>query len=92
MSGGALPAPRPAEAFRLRAVAPREVPCWHHVYCSGTHADTTVLAVSRGRGDTRFAPLVQADGSPLHTYHLASTPEAAYMESVLHDVPLAPLG
>ena len=41
-------------------------------------------------GRPRFAPLAQANGTPVHTYYLASTPEAAYLESVLHDVPLAP--
>lgn len=29
---------------------------------------------------------------PVHTYYVASTPAAAYMESVLHDVPLSPPG
>ena len=91
MSGGP-PAPRPAEAFRLRAVTPREVPYWYHVYCTEAHPDTTALAFSRGWGDTRFAPLAQADGTPVHTYYLASTPEAAWLESVLHDVPLDPPG
>ncbi len=92
MSGGGPPAPRPAEAFRLRRVTPREVPRWYHVYCTETHPGTGATSFARGWGDTRFAPLAQADGTPVHTYYLASTPEAAYLESVLHDVPLAPPG
>jgi hypothetical protein len=28
----------------------------------------------------------------VHTYYVASTPEAAFMESVLHDVSLSPPG
>lgn len=46
----------------------------------------------KGRGASYFAPLFQADGTPVHTYYIASTIECAVMESVLHDVPLHPAG
>jgi hypothetical protein len=87
-----LPAPRPAEPFRLRRVTPREVPRWYHVYCTEADPATGAGTFAQGWGDTRFAPLQQADGMPVHTYYAASTPECAWLESVLHDVPLAPPG
>lgn len=51
-----------------------------------------VLTFAEGWGSTRFAPIAQADGTPVHTYYVASTTEAVYMESVLHDVALSPPG
>ena len=53
-----------------------------------THAGT----FAEGWGDTRFSPLLTGTGTPVHTYSVASTPEAASMESVLHDASLSPPG
>jgi len=89
---GCPSAPGPAEDFTLRTVTTAEVGVWYHVYSTQAHPDTTAHTFSQGWGDTRFAPIAQADGSPVHTYYLASTPEAACMESVLHDVVLSPPG
>ena len=47
---------------------------------------------SKGWGDTRFAPIATKAGSPVHTYYAASSAECAYMESVLHEIPLSPPG
>lgn len=91
MSSGP-PAPGPAEDFQIREVTHEEVPVWYHVYCTRTYPSTTAYTFSEGWGDTRFAPIAQADGSPVHTYYVASSREAAYMESVLHDVSLSPPG
>lgn len=87
-----LPVPGPAEAFTQRLIRTDEVASWYHVYCTRTWPDTRADTFAQGWGDTRFAPIAQADGSPVHTYYAASTPECAYMESVLHDVPLSPPG
>ena len=65
---------------------------WYHVYCTAHFPATTATTFAQAWGDTRFAPIAQADGTPVHTYYAASTPEAAYMESVLHDVSLSPPG
>jgi hypothetical protein len=68
-----------------------DVPVWFHVYSTKTHpakADT----FSKGWGDTRFAPITVGKGSSVHTYYVASTAECAYMESVLHEIPLSPPG
>lgn len=86
-----LPVPRPAEDFTLRPVSRREVPVWYHAYCTAVHP-VRADSFNQGWGSTRFAPLRQADGSPVHTWYAASTPEGAFMESLLHDVPLAPPG
>lgn len=40
----------------------------------------------------RFAPILTEAGTPVHTCYVASTPQAACMESLLHDVPLSPPG
>jgi RES domain len=64
---------------------------WFHVYRNReypTEADT----FAQGWGSSRFAPISTKRGSPVHTYYVASTPEAAYMESVLHEIPLFPPG
>lgn len=87
-----LPVPGPAAAFVVEAVTTREVPYWFHVYSTERDAGNTADRFAQGWGDTRFAPLRQSDGSPVHTWYAASSREAAYMESVLHDVPLAPAG
>lgn len=84
-----LPTPGPAEPF---TVTPEDVGVWYHVYNSFGHPDTRADTFSEGWGDTRFAPIKQSDGTPVHTYYMGSTPECAYMESILHDVVLAPPG
>jgi hypothetical protein len=85
-----LRSPGPSEPFVVRKT-PADPPRWYHVYCTAVHpvrADT----FNEGHGDTRFAPLRHDATSGVQTYYVASTPEAAYMESVLHDVALAPPG
>lgn len=84
-----LPTPGPAEPF---TVTPEDVGVWYHVYNSFGHPDTRADTFSEGWGDTRFAPINQSDGTPVHTYYMGSTAECAYMESILHDVVLAPPG
>jgi hypothetical protein len=86
-----LPAPGPAEDFAVRTVRTEDVPVWFHVYNDATYP-TTATTFAEGWGDTRFAPIKQADGTPVHTYYLASSREAVYMESVLHNVSLSPPG
>ncbi len=94
MSGG-LPAPGPAEDFTVRSVTTADVGAWYHVYNSAT-CPATALTFAEGWGDTRFAPIFapirKADGTPVHTYYVASSPESVFMESVLHGVALAPPG
>jgi hypothetical protein len=87
-----LPVPGPAEDFTVRTVSSEEVGVWYHVYSTFGHPGTTALTFAEGWGNTRFAPIAQADGTAVHTYYAASTTEAAYMESVLHDVALSPPG
>lgn len=87
-----LPAPGAAEPFVLQAVTTRDVPVWFHVYSTERHPATRAETFAQGWGDTRFAPLRQPDGTAVHTWYAASTPEVAWMESVLHDVPLSPPG
>lgn len=87
-----LPDPGPSEEFEVREVTGEEVPAWYHVYCTRRYPDTTAYTFSEGWGDTRFAPIAQEDRTPVHTYYVASSREAAYMESVLHDVSLSPPG
>lgn len=48
-----------------------------------SHPDPTELVP--GRGDTRFAPLVDDVGGAVSHIYLAQTPLAALLESVLHD-------
>jgi len=86
-----LPEPGPAEDFAVRTVASEDVPFWYHVYNNASHP-TTATTFAEGWGDTRFAPITQADGTPVHTYYVASSREATYMESVLHNVSLSPPG
>ena len=83
--------PAASEPFTLVPVTKAEVPVWFHVYCTKNYP-TKANTFSRGWGDTRFAPISTETGSPVHTYYAASSPECAYMESVLHDIPLSPLG
>jgi hypothetical protein len=86
-----LPVPGAAEDFTVRPVTTDEVEVWYHVYNNATYP-TSAMSFAEGWGDTRFAPINQADGTPVHTYYVASTREAAYMESVLHNVSLSPPG
>ena len=86
-----IPKPGPSEPFTLVPVTRADVPVWFHVYCTKnypTQADT----FSKGWGDTRFAPIFTEANVPVHTYYAASTGEGAYMESVLHEIPLSPPG
>ena len=83
-----MPAPGPAEDFAVRAVTTEDVPVWYHVYNNATYP-TTATTFAEGWGDTRFAPINQPDGTPVHTYYVASSREAVYMESVLHNVSLS---
>ena len=86
-----LPGPGAHEPFSIDTVTRAEVPVWYHVYCTKTHP-TKADTFSRGWGDTRFAPILTDTGSPVHTYYAASTSECAFMESVLHEIPLSPPG
>jgi hypothetical protein len=95
MSGPAactLREPGPAEDFEVRTLTHADVDTWYHVYGTRSHPSMRADTFAQGWGDTRFAPLVDEAGAPVHTYYVASTPEAAYLESVLHDVPLSPPG
>ena len=84
--------PTAAEAFTEDDVLQGEKRDWFHVYSTEKYLDTKPDTFSEGWGASRFAPLFQADGTPVHTYYMASTVESAVMESVLHDVPLYPPG
>lgn len=84
--------PSPAEDFEVRELTHHEVADWYHVFSTRSHRDTRADTFTEGWGDTRFAPILCEQGKPVHTYYLASSPEAAYMESVLHDVALSPPG
>ena len=86
-----IPRPGPSEPFTLVPVTRAEVPVWFHVYCNKNHP-TTAETFSKGWGDTRFAPISTERGTPVHTYYAASRPECAFMESVLHEIPLSPPG
>jgi RES domain len=86
-----LPTPGLTEKFTPITLAPTDVGVWLHVFSTKQYP-TTPESFSEGWGDTRFAPILHDDGTPVHTYYAASTTEAAYMESVLHDIPLAPPG
>ena len=82
--------PGPSEPFTLVTVTRADIPVWYHVYCTKNHP--TADTFSKGWGDTRFAPISTKTGSPAHTYYAASTAEGAYMESVLHEIPISPPG
>jgi hypothetical protein len=84
--------PGAAEDFELRELSRDHVAEWYHVYGTRSHPETRADTFAKGWGDTRFAPIEAETGAPVHTYYVASTPEAAYLESVLHDVALAPPG
>jgi hypothetical protein len=86
-----LPVPGPAEDFAVRAVTTEDVPVWYHVFNTATWPGTATTFAA-GWGDTRFAPIDHADGTPMHTCYVANSREVVYMESVLHDVSLSPPG
>jgi hypothetical protein len=86
-----IPQPGASESFTVVPVTRADVPIWFHVYSTKTHP-TKADTFSKGWGDTRFAPITARTGSAIHTYYVASTPECAYMESVLHEIPLSPPG
>jgi hypothetical protein len=86
-----LKAPGPTETFNVRTLAKPEHPVWYHVYNTRTHP-VTAETFAQGWGNTRFAPIKDTLDAWVHTYYVASTAEAAYMESVLHDIPLEPPG
>lgn len=87
-----IPQPGPAEDFAVRTLTHDDVPVWYHVFCTRHYPQTRAETFSEGWGDTRFAPILNDQGVPVHTYYLASTAEAAFMESILHDVCLSPPG
>lgn len=84
--------PGAAEAFTEDKVLQADQRDWFHVYSTENYPDTKPDTFSKGWGTSRFAPLFQENGLPVHTYYLASTLECAVMESILHDVPLYPAG
>ena len=86
-----LTSPGPAEDFTLVPLSTKDIPAWYHVYSTKTHP-TKPDSFAQGWDDTRFAPILQADRTPVHTFYAASTVEATYLESVLHDIPLSPPG
>jgi hypothetical protein len=58
----------------------------------GTVADTWKIAAWFHYPNGWIAPIATDTGSPVHTYYVASTPECSYMESLLHEISLAPPG
>lgn len=84
--------PSAAEDFEVLELTQRDVASWYHVYSTRHHASTRADTFSEGWGDTRFAPILTETQEPVHTYYVANTPAAAYMESLLHDVSLSPPG
>lgn len=82
-------APGVDERFVVRRLTGKDVPFWYHVYSKrAPYENNTALSFNRGWGSTRFAPIRLADGHEAHTYYVASSREGAYLESVLHDLPL----
>jgi hypothetical protein len=84
----AINAPGPDEPFTVERLTART---WYHIYCTEVHPNNAT-SFNRGWGQTRFAPIRQADGAQVHTYYAASTIRCAMLESVLHDVSLDPPG
>jgi hypothetical protein len=89
---GELREPGAAEDFEVLELTHGDVAVWYHVYCTRNYASTRAETFAEGWGDTRFAPILTQAGTPVHTYYVTSRPEAAYMESVLHDVSPSPAG
>jgi hypothetical protein len=82
-------APGADEKFVVRQLTREDVPFWFHVYSKRPpYAANTALSFNQGWGSTRFAPIRLAQGSYAHTYYVASSRVGAYLESVLHDIPL----
>ena len=88
----APPQPGSAENFTVQTVTTQDVAVWYHVYSRQSHPSTDAFTFNQGWGESRFAPVYLANGAPVHTYYVASNAESAYMESILHDVSLAPPG
>lgn len=84
--------PSDAEAFTEDIIAQKDNATWFHVYSTETYPGTRPDTFNEGWGASRFSPISEASGTPVHTYYVASTFEGAVMESVLHDVPLHPAG
>jgi hypothetical protein len=78
--------PTSAEQFTKVSVTLADVPYWYHVYSTEVHATNSAHTFSQGWGDTRFSPITDSAGQVVDTYYLASTPDGAVMESILHDV------
>lgn len=78
--------PTSSEQFTKVSVTLSDIPCWYHVYNTEVHATNNAHTFSHGWGDTRFSPITDAAGQVVDTYYLASTPDGAVMESILHDV------
>jgi len=80
-----IPIPSGSDPFTVTSEAGN---IWYHVFCNEKHP-IDERTFNEGWGDTRFSPIFEDDcKTPVHTYYLASTPEGAIMESLLHDVPL----
>ena len=86
-----IPAPGPSAAFTTVEIRVTDVATWYHAYCTREHPNHAET-FSEGWGNTRFAPMLREDKTPVHTYYAASTVECAVVESVLHDIPLSPPG
>jgi RES domain len=83
--------PGASEPFAVVPVTREHVQIWYHAY-NTRFSGASATAFAQGWGNTRFAPLMLTDGSPVHTWYGASTFECALMESVFHDIPLNPPG
>jgi hypothetical protein len=92
IASGPLREPGAEEDFAVCELTHRDLAEWFHVYSTGSHPGTRADSFAEGWGDTRFAPIRAETGEPVHTYYAASTPQAACMESMLHDVTLSPPG
>jgi hypothetical protein len=85
-----LPAPGVAEPFVEETITHTQVRVWYHLYRPSARIKAD--SFNPGLGDTRFAPLAATRKKVVSTYYAASTPRAAYLESILHDVSLEPPG
>ena len=80
--------PSSAERFTIVSITARDVARWYHVYSTQTVRTNDARTFSHGWGDTRFSPITDAAGEVVDTYYLASTAAGAFMESILHDLPI----
>jgi hypothetical protein len=85
-----LRAPGPFEPFAEETISHRQVPVWYHLY--RPRSRIRAHSFNPGLGNTRFAPIYALARKSVGTYYAASTPRAAYLESILHDVSLEPPG